>query len=35
VRKFADLGDIMRLYSDAAAFEGAVTNSIANASARR
>jgi hypothetical protein len=35
VRKFADLGDVMRLYSDAAAFEGALTNSIANARARR
>jgi hypothetical protein len=31
VRKFADLGDIMRLYTDAAAFEGALAHSIANA----
>lgn len=34
VRKFADLGDLMRLYSDGVAFEAALANSIANAAAR-
>jgi hypothetical protein len=33
VRKFADLGELMRLYTDAATFEGALSNSIANAAA--
>jgi hypothetical protein len=32
VRRFADLGDLMRIYADPAAFEGALSNSIANAS---
>jgi hypothetical protein len=31
VRKFADMGELMRLYTDPAAFEGALANSIANA----
>ncbi len=31
VRKFADLGDVMRIYTDAAAFEGALASSVANA----
>jgi hypothetical protein len=31
VRKFADLGEAMRIYTDPATFEGALTNSIANA----
>ena len=31
VRKFADLGDLMRLYTDPAAFEGALSASIASA----
>jgi hypothetical protein len=35
VRKFADLGDLMRLYSDSAAFEAVLAHSIANARARR
>jgi len=34
VRSFADLGDIMRLYSDDRAFEGAVSNAVGNAHAR-
>jgi hypothetical protein len=34
VRKFADLGDVMRLYSDAAAFEAVLDHSIANARSR-
>jgi hypothetical protein len=33
VRKFADMGELMRLYSDPAAFEGALSSSIANAHA--
>lgn len=31
VRKFADMGELMRLYTEPAAFEGALANSIANA----
>jgi hypothetical protein len=31
VRKIADLGDIMRIYTEAAAFEGALGSSVANA----
>jgi hypothetical protein len=31
VRRFADLGELMRIYADPAAFEGALSNSIANA----
>jgi hypothetical protein len=31
VVRFADLGDTMRIYTDPAAFEGALSNSIANA----
>jgi hypothetical protein len=31
VRNFADLGELMRIYADPAAFEGALSNSIANA----
>lgn len=34
VRKFADLGDVMRLYSDATAFEAVLVHSVANARAR-
>jgi len=34
VRSFADLGDIMRLYSDDRAFEGALSNAVGNAQAR-
>jgi hypothetical protein len=30
VRKFADLGELMRLYTDPAAFEGALSNAIGN-----
>jgi hypothetical protein len=30
VRKFSDLGDLMRIYTDPAAFEGALSHSIAN-----
>jgi hypothetical protein len=35
VRKFADLGEVMRIYSDPASFEGALANSIANARSAR
>lgn len=35
VRKFADLGEVMRIYTDAAAFEGALASSVANARADR
>jgi hypothetical protein len=35
VRKFADLGDLMRIYTDPDVFEGALSNSIANARAAR
>jgi hypothetical protein len=31
VRRFADMGDLMRLYTDPAAFEGALSNAVANA----
>lgn len=31
VRKFSDLGEAMRIYADPAVFEGALTNSVANA----
>src|SRR4051812_6814695 len=31
VRKFADLGDLMRIYTDPAAFEGALGHSVAGA----
>ena len=31
VRKFAGMGELMRLYTDPAAFEGALASSIANA----
>jgi hypothetical protein len=31
VRKFADMGELMRLYTDPAAFEGALASSVANA----
>jgi hypothetical protein len=34
VRSFAGLGDIMRLYGDDRAFEGAVSNAVGNAQAR-
>jgi hypothetical protein len=34
VRKFADMGELMRLYTDPAAFEGALASSIANAQPR-
>jgi hypothetical protein len=34
VRRFAELGELMRLYTDPAAFEGALSNSVANAKAR-
>lgn len=33
VRKYADLGDVMRIYTEAAAFEGALASSVANARA--
>lgn len=33
VRKFADLGDLMRIYTDAAAFEGALQSSVASSGA--
>lgn len=33
VRKFADLGDLMRLYTEATAFEAVLAHSIANARA--
>ena len=33
VRKFADLGDLMRIYTDIAAFEGALAHVVANARA--
>jgi len=32
VRRFAELGDAMRIYTDPAAFDGALSNAIANAS---
>jgi hypothetical protein len=32
VRRFADLGDLMRIYTDPAAFDGALWNAVANAS---
>lgn len=35
VRSFADLGDAMRLYSDAGVFEGALSNAVGNALARQ
>ncbi len=31
VRNFADLGELMRIYTDPAAFEGALSHSVANA----
>jgi hypothetical protein len=31
VRRFADLGEVMRIYTDPAAFEGALASSVANA----
>ena len=31
VRKFADMGELMRIYTDPAAFEGALASSVANA----
>lgn len=31
VRRFADLGELMRLYTEPAVFDGALTNAIANA----
>jgi hypothetical protein len=31
VRKFADMGELMRLYTDPAAFEGALSNAVGNA----
>lgn len=31
VRRFADLGDLMRLYTDPAVFEGALSNALGNA----
>lgn len=34
VRKFADLGDIMRLYTEPIAFEAVLAHCIANARAR-
>jgi hypothetical protein len=34
VRKFADMGELMRLYTDPAAFEGALASAIANAQTR-
>ena len=34
VRRFADLGDLMRLYTEPAVFEGALSNAIGNARAR-
>lgn len=33
VRKFADLGDVMRIYTDPAAFESALQSSVASARA--
>jgi len=32
VRKFAEMGELMRIFTDPAAFEGALASSIANAS---
>jgi hypothetical protein len=34
VRKFAELGDVMRIYGDASAFDGALGHAIANAGRR-
>lgn len=31
VRRFADLGDVMRLYTEPAVFEGALSNAVGNA----
>jgi hypothetical protein len=31
VRRFADLGEVMRIYTDPAAFDGALASSVANA----
>jgi hypothetical protein len=31
VRRFAELGDLMRIYTDPAAFDGALSNAIGNA----
>ncbi len=31
VRRFAELGDLMRIYTDGAAFDGALSNAIGNA----
>ena len=31
VRRFADLGDVMRIYTDPSVFEGALSNALANA----
>lgn len=33
VRRFADLGELMRIYTDPAVFDGALSNSVANADA--
>lgn len=34
VRRFADLGEVMRLYTDAAVFRGALSNAVGNAQRR-
>ena len=34
VRRFADMGEVMRLYTDPAGFEGALSNSVANSTPR-
>ena len=33
VRRFADLGELMRIYTDPAVFDGALSNAVANADA--
>ena len=33
VRKFSDLGELMRIYTDPATFDGALSNAVANAEA--
>jgi hypothetical protein len=34
VRRFADMGEVMRIYTDPAGFEGALSNSVANSTPR-
>jgi hypothetical protein len=35
VRRFAELGDVMRIYTEASEFEGALSNALGNAAVKR